>query len=290
MPNKVEYYKQLADTTERQITGSYRTWTAFLSTVGRLYKYPYEEQLMIHAQRPDATACAEYDFWNKRMGRYVQRGTQGIALLDNSGGRTTLRYIFDVSDTGEREKSRRPNLWKLSKDNYESVSDALTNRYGIDVEQGIAQQLENISALLAASYWADNGERIIANIDDSFLSRYDDNSVRDVFFEAAQISIYYTLMYRCGANLSRFFQHEDFMPVFDFNTPKAVAALGSAVSEISEQVLREIEITIRNHERVQNTERSVQDVRAGRELSGHEQSDPSGQRPDISLGGGLSDS
>jgi len=102
MPNKVAYYRQLADTTERQITGSYQTWTSFLSTVGRLYKYPYEEQIMIYAQRPDATACAEYGFWNKRMNRYVQYGTKGIALLDNSGGKTTLRYVFDVSDTGEK--------------------------------------------------------------------------------------------------------------------------------------------------------------------------------------------
>ena len=99
MPSKLQFYSEFAERTARQITGSYRSWTAFLATAARLYKYPYNEQLMIYAQRPNATACAEYDFWKDRMGRYVQRGSTGIALIDTSGYRPRLRYVFDVTDT-----------------------------------------------------------------------------------------------------------------------------------------------------------------------------------------------
>ena len=114
MPSKLQTYMQMADEAQRQITGSYRGWTGFLTTAARLYKYPYAEQVMIHAQRPDATACAEYDFWNEKMGRYVRRGSKGIALIDSSGERPRLRYVFDVSDTGGREfpKSRYSNMVK----------------------------------------------------------------------------------------------------------------------------------------------------------------------------------
>ena len=108
MPSKLQTYMQMADEAQRQITGSYRGWTGFLTTAARLYKYPYAEQVMIHAQRPDATACAEYDFWNEKMGRYVRRGSKGIALIDSSGERPRLRYVFDVSDTGGREISKEP--------------------------------------------------------------------------------------------------------------------------------------------------------------------------------------
>lgn len=102
MPSKYQEYRQMADTAERQLTSSYKSWTQFLRTAARLYKYPYNEQIMIHAQRPDATACAEYDFWNKKMGRFVRRGSTGIALIDTSGQKPQLRYVFDVADTGER--------------------------------------------------------------------------------------------------------------------------------------------------------------------------------------------
>ena len=113
MPSKVQLYAQMADRTAEQITGSYQKWTAFLTTAARLYKYPYNEQLMIFAQRPEATACAEYDLWNKQMRRYVRRGSKGIALVDNSREKPRLRYVFDISDTGLRKNSRHPFLWEL---------------------------------------------------------------------------------------------------------------------------------------------------------------------------------
>ena len=110
MPSKYQEYRQMADTAVRQLTSSYKSWTQFLRTAARLYKYPYNEQVMIRAQRPDATDCAEYDFWNKKMGRFVRRGSTGIALIDTSGQKPQLRYVFDVADTGEREHSRPMHL------------------------------------------------------------------------------------------------------------------------------------------------------------------------------------
>ena len=100
MPNKLQAYAEQAERAARQITGSHLAWTAFLTTAARLYKYPYNEQLMIYMQRPEATACAEYDFWNEKMGRYVRRGSTGIALIDATGYKPRLKYVFDVSDTG----------------------------------------------------------------------------------------------------------------------------------------------------------------------------------------------
>ena len=134
MPSKLQTYMQMADEAQRQITGSYRGWTGFLTTAARLYKYPYAEQVMIHAQRPDATACAEYDFWNEKMGRYVRRGSKGIALIDSSGERPRLRYVFDISDTGLRKNSRHPFLWELRPEHEAAVAQALTERFGAPPE------------------------------------------------------------------------------------------------------------------------------------------------------------
>ena len=113
MPSKLQFYTQMADHTARQVTGSFGEWTAFLETARRLYKYPFHEQLMIFAQKPNATACADYDLWNKQMGRYVRRGSKGIALIDTNGDNPRLRYVFDVSDTGDRGNSRRFQLMRL---------------------------------------------------------------------------------------------------------------------------------------------------------------------------------
>ena len=122
MPTKAEQYAQMAEKVAVQLTGSWQEWAGFLTTAARLYKYPFHEQLMIYAQRPDATACAEYDLWNNRMGRYVRRGSKGIALVDDSGDRLRLRYVFDISDTGTREHSRTPWLWRLGERHMEPVA------------------------------------------------------------------------------------------------------------------------------------------------------------------------
>ena len=139
MPSKLQFYTQMADTTARQVTGSFGEWTAFLETMGRLYKYPFHEQLMIFAQKPNATACADYDLWNKQMDRYVRRGSKGIALLDTTGDNPRLKYVFDVSDTGGRENSRRLNLWEYKDEHHNSVTTDLENRFGVSGEKGLAE-------------------------------------------------------------------------------------------------------------------------------------------------------
>ena len=256
MPSKLQTYMQMADEAQRQITGSYRGWTGFLTTAARLYKYPYAEQVMIHAQRPDATACAEYDFWNEKMGRYVRRGSKGIALIDSSGERPRLRYVFDVSDTGGREFPKSRYLWEYRAEHADAVSAMLESRYGVDGKGGLPDQLERIASQLAEEYWRDYKRDILAIVDDSFLYGYDEFNVGAAFQSAAAVSIAYSLMSRCGLEADDRFEHEDFLSIFDFNTPEAAAELGTAVSRINGEVLRQIEVTIKNYEREKLAERS----------------------------------
>ena len=262
MPSKLQTYMQMADEAQRQITGSYRGWTGFLTTAARLYKYPYAEQVMIHAQRPDATACAEYDFWNEKMGRYVRRGSKGIALIDSSGERPRLRYVFDVSDTGGREFSKSRYLWEYREEHADAVSAMLESRYGVDGKGGLPNQLERIASQLAEEYWRDYKQDILAIVDDSFLYGYDEFNVGAAFQSAAAVSIAYSLMSRCGLEADDRFEHEDFLSIFDFNTPEAAAELGTAVSRINGEVLRQIEVTIKNYEREKLAERSHSHDRA----------------------------
>ena len=262
MPSKLQTYMQMADEAQRQITGSYRGWTGFLTTAARLYKYPYAEQVMIHAQRPDATACAEYDFWNEKMGRYVRRGSKGIALIDSSGERPRLRYVFDVSDTGGREFPKSRYLWEYREEHADAVSAMLESRYGVDGKGGLPDQLERIASQLAEEYWRDYKRDILAIVDDSFLYGYDEFNVGAAFQSAAAVSIAYSLMSRCGLEADDRFEHEDFLSIFDFNTPEAAAELGTAVSRINGEVLRQIEVTIKNYERDKFAERSRSHDRA----------------------------
>ena len=256
MPSKAEFYRQMAEQVSNRLVGSWQEWTAFLITASRLYKYPFHEQMMIYAQRPDATACAEYDLWNEKMGRYVRRGSKGIALVDDSGDRLRLRYVFDISDTGTREHSRTPWLWQLQEQHIGPVSAMLERNYGI-AGDNLAQQLTDVAGKLASEYWDEHQQDFRYIVDGSFLEEYDDLNVGVQFKSAATVSIAYALMSRCGLEPERNFQHEDFMSIFDFNTPATVGALGAAVSQINQQVLRQIGVTIQNYEREHIAERSM---------------------------------
>ena len=257
MPTKAEMYAQMADHAARQLTGSWQEWAAFLTTAARLYKYPFHEQLMIYAQRPDATACAEYDLWNEKMGRYVRRGSKGIALVDDSGDRPRLRYVFDISDTGTREHSRTPWLWTLEERHMDSVTAMLEQSYGIGGDD-LAQQLTDVAHKLADEYWEEHRQDFLYIVDGSFLEEYDEYNIEVQFKAAATVSITYALMSRCGMEPEKYFSHEDFMAIFDFNTPATIGALGTAVSQINQQVLRQIGVTIRNAEREAIEERRTQ--------------------------------
>ena len=258
MPTKAELYAQMADKVATQLTGSWQEWAGFLTTASRLYKYPFHEQLMIYAQRPDATACAEYDLWNEKMGRYVRRGSKGIALVDDSGDRPRLRYVFDISDTGTREHSRTPWLWQLEERHLDSVQAMLERTYDVSGDD-LAGQLTEVAGKLAEEYWTEHQQDFFYIVDGSFLEEYDEFNIGVQFKAAATVSITYALMSRCGLEPERYFDHEDFMAIFDFNTPATIGALGTAVSQINQQVLRQIGVTVRNAEREANQERSKQD-------------------------------
>lgn len=258
MPTKAERYAQMADKVATQLTGSWQEWAGFLTTASRLYKYPFHEQLMIYAQRPDATACAEYDLWNEKMGRYVRRGSKGIALVDDSGDRPRLRYVFDISDTGTREHSRTPWLWQLEERYLDSVQAMLERTYDVSGDD-LAGQLTEVAGKLAEEYWTEHQQDFFYIVDGSFLEEYDEYNIGVQFKAAATVSITYALMSRCGLEPERYFDHEDFMAIFDFNTPSTIGALGTAVSQINQQVLRQIGVTVRNAEREANQERSKQD-------------------------------
>ena len=258
MPTKAELYAQMAEKVTTQLTGSWQEWAGFLTTASRLYKYPFHEQLMIYAQRPDATACAEYDLWNEKMGRYVRRGSKGIALVDDSGARPRLRYVFDISDTGTREHSRTPWLWQLEERHLDSVQAMLERTYDVSGDD-LAGQLTEVAGKLAEEYWTEHQQDFFYIVDGSFLEEYDEFNIGVQFKAAATVSITYALMSRCGLEPERYFDHEDFMAIFDFNTPSTIGALGTAVSQINQQVLRQIGVTVRNAEREANQERSKQD-------------------------------
>ena len=255
MPNKTEEYLALAQRTANGLTRYWESWTDYLTTASRLYKYPFADQLMIYAQRPDATACADYDVWNNRMNRYVRRGAKGIALLDESSGFPRLHYVFDVSDTGVRRNSRDPEVWQLNDDLFQPVSEMLAQEYGIHHER-LSQQIADIAGKLAESYWDNNSTDILAIVDGSFLMDYDDAGQELQFKSAAAISIMYTILERCGFEPEGYFDRDDFQAIYDFSTPDAVYALGTAVSDCSRDVLRNIERTVKTTIRRRNVERS----------------------------------
>ena len=256
MATKLQHYAQLADQTAVQVTSSYQNWTAFLQTMARLYKYPYHEQLMIYAQRPDATACADYDTWNKQMRRYVRGKNTGIALIDTSGDNPELKYVFDVSDTRGGKNARYPYLFQFREEHELAVTHALIDRFEVDGARPLPDLIEEIVNWTMADYWDAHGQDILRIVDGSFLEEYDEENIRFIFHQAAVVSATYTILSRCGMNPELRYEHMDFMPVFDFNTPQTISALGSAISQTSETVLRQIEVTVKKYEREKHTERS----------------------------------
>ena len=255
MPNKTEEYLALACKTADSFSRQWEHWAEFLITAARLYKYSYPDQLMIYAQRPDATACADFDIWNNRMNRYVRRGAKGIALLDESSGFPRLHYVFDVSDTGVRRNSRDPEVWQLGPDLVQSVSEMLSKTYGISGER-VSQQLADVAGKLVADYWDNNGGDIRAIVDGSLLMDYDEAGIEMQFKSAAAISVTYTLLERCGFEPAGWFDRDDFQAIYNFSTPDAVFTLGAAVSDMSRDVLRNIERTVKTTIRRRNAERS----------------------------------
>ena len=284
MPSKTEEYLALAQRTANGLTRYWESWTDYLTTASRLYKYPFADQLMIYAQRPDATACAEFDIWRNRMNRYVRRGSKGIALLDESSGFPRLHYVFDVSDTGVRRNSRDPEVWQLGPDLVQPVSEMLAATYGISGER-VSQQLADVAGKLVADYWDNNSGDILAIVDGSLLMDYDEAGVEMQFKSAAAISVTYTLLERCGYEPTGWFDKDDFQAIYNFSTPDTVYTLGAAVSDISREVLRTVERAVkttirrRNNERSQHEYEQQSELHADRGLSSPEPDPASAEDP-----------
>ena len=284
MPNKTQEYLNLAQQTAKELTRYWENWSDYLTSASRLYKYSFADQLMIYAQRPDATACADFDIWNNRMNRYVRRGSKGIALLDESSGFPRLHYVFDVSDTGVRRNSRDPEVWQYNDDLKQPVSEMLAAIYGISGER-VSQQLADVAGKLVADYWDNNGGDIRAIVDGSLLMDYDEAGVEMQFKSAAAMSVTYTLLERCGFEPAGWFDKDDFQAIYNFSTPDSVYALGAAVSDMSREVLRNIERTVkttirrRNNERSQHEYEQQSELHADRGLSSPEPDPASAEDP-----------
>ena len=256
MSTKLQVYREMAQQAAANLVLSHENWTAFLRTMARLYKYRYHEQLMIHAQRPDATACATYEIWNKQMHRYVRGKNTGIALIDTSGDNPKLKYVFDVSDTQGGANARYPYLFQFRQEHEMAVTNALMRHFDIGSASTLPDLIEEISDHQANAYWDANKEDILHNIDGSFISEYDEENIRYAFHEAVVVGSAYTVMTRCGMNPDVRYEEPQFMTALTFNTPRSLAPLGIAISQTSETILRQIEAAIKQYERHKFSERS----------------------------------
>ena len=246
---RINDYVQLAAQTVREISADGETWRSFLQTASTLYKYGFYDQMMIYAQRPDATACASFELWTNTMRRYVRRGAKGIALLDMTGDVPRYHYVFDAADTGMRKDSRSPFVWAVNEENSAAIGTMLEKEYEVSANRGLAGQLEEIAMQKAMDYWQEHQDELRDIVDGSLLMEYDELNLELAFRNTATTGVQYMLLSRCGLAEEHRFEPEDFAAILEWNTPRALSALGTAVSEISEEVLRSIEREARNVER-----------------------------------------
>ena len=273
MATKLQFYQAVADRTVGELTARSGNWLRFLDTASRLYKYPFQDQMMIYAQRPDATACAELELWNEQFNRWVRRGAKGIALIDDSGNYPRLKYVFDVNDTEPSLYRARPvKLWEMNQEHKAPVLSELAKNYeDIDLDGTLADAFRSIAKQLAREYYEDNHREIAFRSENSALEpefyndgsgipleQADDSALSAEFVASVSASVAYAVMTRCGLDTAEYFDEGDFWHITDFNTPDMVHALGVASAELSSQVLRDIEIVIRKYERLKNAERSEQ--------------------------------
>ncbi|NBI81937.1 helicase [Clostridiaceae bacterium] len=245
MAAKVETYRQMADHATGNLTAQIKDWSKFLMMAGQFYKYSFLDQVMIYTQRPDATACAEFDLWNHRMGRRIRRGSKGIALLRYRDGRVFLRYVFDVADTERRENGRDPMLWQY-RDEYENtVTARLEEAFGVPGSNGLAKQLITLAVQFADEHWNDFKDKIMLAVHGSSLDGLDEDNVALRFRSAVTVSLSFLLLARCGFDLDSYFTPEDFECISEFDTRVTILTLGNAVSESANVILRQVERAVK---------------------------------------------
>ena len=258
MNAKERFYSGLARETIGKITSNKDSWTSFLVTMSRNYEFTYPEQVMIYAQRPNATFCKPYDEWNdEKYRRYVRRGSTGIALFVTNRDKPYLRYVFDVADTGVRRSSPELKPWAVTEENRAYVMEAMERSFGVAADGLLEAQLEEIALSLSAEYWEDYKKPILDIVANSFLEEYDELNIEVAFKRAVANSVSYAMYCRLVENPDNYFEHEDFLNVFDFNTRQTVNTLGTAVNAISSRMFQEIEKAIGEYEQNRAAERSA---------------------------------
>ena len=274
MNAKERFYSGVARETIKKVTSTRENWTSFLTTMARNYEFTYPEQIMIYAQRPNAVFCKPYDEWNnENYRRYVKRGSTGIALFVMNRDKPYLRYVFDIADTGVRHSSPELKPWEVTNENRGYVMEHMGRTYGVKSEGLLEAQLEEIAQTLAAEYWNDHNSQFLDIIADSYLEEYDGLNIEVTFKTAVATSVSYAIYSRLVENPDDYFEHEDFLNIFDFNSRQTVNALGTAVNAVSSEIFREMEKAIGAYEQIKSAERSVYD-----------------ERNDLQTGWGLSDS
>ncbi len=264
-----EYQARLNESTERLWKDS-NEYMSLLRTSSRLYKYSFKDQVLIHSQRPDAVACAEYDTWGREdiTNRYVKRGSKGIALIADDNGKARLRYVFDFSDTAARdERSKTPFFWSVTPENENAVLKQLgTNAVTLDT--AILEKARE----LAKNYSGDYLHDLTRETDGTFLEELDEFNVRASFENLLETSIAYTVLTRCGYEADMYIEAEDFRGIHEFNSIETISILGNATSDLSEQILRNIERTLKTERRkendrsiTENNDRERNSVHSGRE-------------------------
>lgn len=243
MANKLYAMEQLTEEVAKDVAASPQEWMRFLNTASRLYKYTFPEQLLIYAQRPEATAVASMEIWNQKMYRWIKKGSKGIALIDNtSGPKTKLRYVFDVQDTYKvRNLGKDPQLWNLPVEGEHLVADYLQEQLSLeDTEGGLAESLHQAAKESMQEWLPDALEELRLDVTGTFLEELDEQNQEVEFRELMTNSVWYVLLNRCGLDVQEYLDAEDFRHITDFNQLKILGHLGSAVNEISRPVLMQI--------------------------------------------------
>ena len=243
MANKLYAMEQLTEEVAKDVAASPQEWMRFLNTASRLYKYTFPEQLLIYAQRPEATAVASMEIWNQKMYRWIKKGSKGIALIDNtSGPKTKLRYVFDVQDTYKvRNLGKDPQLWNLPVEGEQLVADYLQEQLSLeDTEGGLAESLHQAAKESMQEWLPDALEELRLDVTGTFLEELDEQNQEVEFRELMTNSVWYVLLNRCGLDVQEYLDAEDFRHITDFNQLKILGHLGSAANEISRPVLMQI--------------------------------------------------
>lgn len=243
MANKLYAMEQLTEEVAKDVAASPQEWMRFLNTASRLYKYTFPEQLLIYAQRPEATAVASMEIWNQKMYRWIKKGSKGIALIDNtSGPKTKLRYVFDVQDTYKvRNLGKDPQLWNLPVEGEQLVADYLQEQLSLeDTEGGLAESLHQAAKESMQEWLPDALEELRLDVTGTFLEELDEQNQEVEFRELMTNSVWYVLLNRCGLDAQEYLDAEDFRHITDFNQLIVLGHLGSAVNEISRPVLMQI--------------------------------------------------